>query len=208
MQRTEHILEILEILALKKAVVNVHNNDNQCFKWAVLSALHPVKDHVNKLFHYKKFEHELDFTGISFPVKLDDIVKFEKQNRLAISVYTVKQDGKQLYPILFTKRRDMDPINLLLIEGDEKSHYIWIKNYNRLLSYGPKHTKLFCPYCCHGFRKDSNGKENLRKHKLNCVSYGAQRTKIPEDNWIYFKEITKMQKIPFCIYADFETLNC
>ena len=39
------------------------------------------------------------------------------------------------------------------------------------------------------------------------VPYGAQRIKLPEDNWIYFKEITKMQKIPFCIYADFETLN-
>lgn len=29
----------------KHAVINVKNNDNQCFKWAVLSALHPAKDH-------------------------------------------------------------------------------------------------------------------------------------------------------------------
>ena len=146
------------------AVVNVQNKDNQCFKWAVLSALHPLAKHANRVFHYKKFEHELDFTGISFPVKLDDIPKFEKQNGLAISVYTVKQDGKQVYPILFTKRRDMDPINLLLIEGDEKSHYTWIKNYDRLLSYDYKNTKVFCPYCCYGFRKNRNGIENLRKH--------------------------------------------
>ena len=100
----------------------------------------------------------------------------------------------------------MDPTNLLLIEGDEKSHYTWIKNYNRLLSYGTNR-KLFCPYCCYGFTKSRNGKENLRKHKLNCAAYGPQRTKIPNDNWIYFKEITKMQKIPFCIYPDFKTLN-
>ena len=61
------------------AVVNVQNKDNQCFKWAVL---------------YKKLENELDFTGKSFPVNLDDISKFEKQNDLAVSVYSVKQDGK------------------------------------------------------------------------------------------------------------------
>ena len=40
----------------------------------------------------------------------------------------------------------MDPTNLLLIEGDEKSHYTWIKNYNRLLSYDLSNQKVFCPY--------------------------------------------------------------
>ena len=78
----------------KKAVVNVHNNDNQCFKWAVLSALHPLAKHANRGLNYKKLENELDFTGKSFPVNLDDISKFEKQNDLAVSVYSVKQDGK------------------------------------------------------------------------------------------------------------------
>ena len=172
----------------------------------MLSALHPLAENAKRVLNYEKFENELDFTGISFPVKLDDIPKFEKQNNLAISVYTVKQGGKEVCPIYITKRRDMDPINLLLIEGDEKFHYTWIKNFNRLLSYDTNR-KLFCPYCCYGFCKSRNGKENLRKHKLNCVTYGAQRTQIPKENWIYFKEITKMQKIPFCIYADFETLN-
>ena len=30
----------------KKAVINVKNKDNQCFKWAVLAGLHPAKDNV------------------------------------------------------------------------------------------------------------------------------------------------------------------
>ena len=135
------------------AVVNVQNKDNQCFKWAVLSALHPLAKHANRVFHYKKFEHELDFTGISFPVKLDDIPKFEKQNNLAISVYTVKQGGKQVCPLYITKRREMDPINLLLIEGDEKFPYAWTKNYDRFLSYDTSNQKVFCPYYCYGFCK-------------------------------------------------------
>ena len=76
------------------AVVNVQNKDNQCFKLAVLSALHPLAKHANRGLNYKKLENELDFTGKSFPVNLDDISKFEKQNDLAVSVYSVKQDGK------------------------------------------------------------------------------------------------------------------
>ena len=102
---------------------------------------------------------------------------------------------------------NIDPINLLLIEGDEKFHYTWIKNYDRLLSHDPKNPKVFCPYCCYGFTTNRNGIENLRKHKLNCVAYGPQRTELSKENFIYFKEITKMQKIPFCIYNEFETLN-
>ena len=121
------------------------------------------------MVNYKKFDNELDFTGISFPVMLDDIPKFEKQNDLAISVYTIAEHGKQVYPILYTKRHDIDSINLLLIEGDEKFHYTWIKNFDRLLSYDPKNQNVLCPYCCYGFTTNWNGIENLRIHKLNCV---------------------------------------
>ena len=67
-------------IAAKKAVVNVQNKDNQCFKWAVLAALHPLEENAKRVSNYKQYEDELDFTGISFPVLLDDIPKFEKQN--------------------------------------------------------------------------------------------------------------------------------
>ena len=154
-------------IAAKKAIVNVKNWDYQCFKWAVLAALHPVQKNTERLCNYKQYEDELDFTGISFPIVLDDIPKFEKLNNLAISVYTIEEKGKQVYPILYTKRRDKEPINLLLIEGDEKFHYAWIKSYDRLLSHDPKHPKVFCRYCCYGFQKNRNGLENLRKHELN-----------------------------------------
>ena len=161
--------------------MNVQNKDNECFKWAVLSALHPVDKNTERLVNYKQYEEELDFTGIPFPVRIDDIPKFEKLNDLAICVYVVSENGKQVNPLVYTQRRDMDPINLLLIEGEEKFHYAWIKNYDRLLTHDFTNTKVFCPYCCYGFRKDRHGIENLRKHKLNCEMYGPQRTELPKD---------------------------
>ena len=66
----------LKGIAAKKAVVNVQNQDNQCFKWAVLSALHPLAKHANRGLNYKKLENELDFTGNDIPVKSSSFLNF------------------------------------------------------------------------------------------------------------------------------------
>ena len=60
-------------------------------------------------------------------------------------------------------------------------------------------TKVFYLYCCYGFRKHSNGE---RPH-------GPQRTQYLQkgENFIQFNDVGKMQKLPFCIYSDFETIN-
>ncbi|MEL6710774.1 MAG: hypothetical protein AAFO08_03545, partial [Pseudomonadota bacterium] len=42
-------------------------------------------------------------------------------------------------------------------------------SFNRLLkSPKEKNVKLFCPFCCYGFRKDCNGEKNLAEHKIHC----------------------------------------
>ena len=49
----------------------------------------------------------------------------------------------------------------------------------------------------------------MRKHKEKCKNIGAKRVELlPEgENMINFEQIVKMMKLPFVIYADFETLN-
>jgi hypothetical protein len=49
----------------------------------------------------------------------------------------------------------------------------------------------------------------LVEHKIHCQENGPQRVKYPEEgkNWIQFDDLKKMLKLPFCIYADFETNN-
>jgi hypothetical protein len=170
---------------------------------------------------------------------IDDIPNFERLNDLAIAVYKIEETGKIIVPLYMTKRRDIDPINLLLIEEDSEKesedsekeseeeeeeedfdseiryHFAWIKDLNRLLATSKKdgdnkhNTKVFCPYCCYGFCKDRNGERNLAEHRIYCRPNGPQRTKyLPEgDNFIEFNDVEKMQKLPFCIYSDFETIN-
>lgn len=81
-------IELPEYLQKKRAVINVRNNDNRCFKYAILSALYPVAKNPQRVLKYKQYENELDFSGIPFPVQLKDITKFEKLNpTISINVY-------------------------------------------------------------------------------------------------------------------------
>ena len=65
-----------------RSVISVKNEDNRCFEWAILSVLYPVdsKDHPDRPAKYQAHLGELNFTSISFPVKVTDIPKFEHQN--------------------------------------------------------------------------------------------------------------------------------
>ena len=119
-----------------RSCINVRNNDKQSFKWAILSALHPVKKDGQRMSKYKKFEHELNFSGISFPVQPLQIPQFEKQNDISIDVYTLcddNDDDQKISPLHKAIRRKVKHIDLLLIQTANIFHYVWIKNLSRLL---------------------------------------------------------------------------
>lgn len=122
----------------KKAVINVQNRDEECFKWAILSAVHHDKvdqKQTQRVTQYYRWRDELNLEGIEFPVSLKGINKFEKANpTLAINVFEI--DKEEIYPLRisdFGEQRGRD-INLLLIEGKGRKHYCWIKNMSRLVS--------------------------------------------------------------------------
>lgn len=87
--RGSSYIKLPKFLRGKKAVINIQNkDDNQCFKWSVLRHLHPSKNHPERLSSLREYENNLDFTGIEFPVKIDDISTFEKRNQgISVNVY-------------------------------------------------------------------------------------------------------------------------
>ena len=191
------------------SVVNVQNEDNLCFLWHIAAALYPVAVHHERPSNYKEHLDKFDVTGISWPMEIGQIEKFERQNNLCINVYKTDMTPKNIWPIKISKKRDGTPINLLLLTTEEKSHYTWIKDFNRLFSYDAHHPKEFCYYCLHGFDKRTTNKQKMAAHMEVCYNYGPQRIKVPEEgeNFIEFKNFHKMLKLPYAIYADFEALN-
>ena len=73
-------------LKTKKAIINIKNHDNKCFMWSVLASIHPAFRDAERLYHYQQYKDELDFTGIEFPVTIDKIGKFERQNNISVNV--------------------------------------------------------------------------------------------------------------------------
>ena len=80
----------------KQAILNIQNKDERCFLYCIAAADNPVKssDHAYRASKYDISVYNT--TDISFPMKLDDIPKFEKLNSKAINVYTVDCDADKV----------------------------------------------------------------------------------------------------------------
>jgi len=131
-------------LAIKKVIVNVQNQDQKCFMWSILAALHPIQgqhNNPNRVGNYTSYQDELDLTNIPFPVRVADVPKFEKKNDISVNVFGYER--QEIYPIHLTKERGLRHVNLLVITSGQKTHYCWIKNFNRLLSDQNSHRNQY-----------------------------------------------------------------
>ncbi|VDI81882.1 Hypothetical predicted protein [Mytilus galloprovincialis] len=203
-------------LAKKKAIVNIKNEDDRCFQWAILSALHHEEvdqKNPNRVTQYKKWEDELKFEGIDFPVSLGAIDKFERQNpTINVNVFGFdgvkrgedEEEDLQIYPLRISKNTGSIHADLLFLTGESKQHYCWIKNLSRLLSsqiseHG--HELFFCRRCLSHFSRQ----DILDEHTEYCSQKDAVRIEMPEEGTtIAFHNQTKQMRVPFAIYADFE----
>ena len=107
----------------RKAILNVKNtNDDLCFLYNVLAHIHPVdrSQHPNRVSHYKPFLHELDYSGLTFPLKIRQIRKFEDQNpRISINVLYHDPETDIIMPLRVAKHRNREHhVNLFLLYDD------------------------------------------------------------------------------------------
>ena len=189
-----------------KGLINMKNNDNECFRWCHIRHLNPQKNDPQKIKKTDKiFISQLDYSGIEFPVTVKQINKIEKQNNICINLFGYEE--KQPFPIFISKEKFTDHMELLLItEGDNK-HFVLIKDFNKFMFRQTKHEhrKYFCMYCLQCFSRE----DVLTEHKNNCITInGKQAIKMPEKgDKVYFKNHHKQLSVPFVIYADFEAIT-
>ncbi|XP_043285742.1 uncharacterized protein [Venturia canescens] len=206
----------------KKAVVNIKNDDEFCFLWAVTAALHPMHKNVDKLSSYSQYLSELKHDGINFPITLNSIPKFEKMNNLTINVYGIEKckQKSEIVPLYLSKNKSEKPtIHLLMVasnigmEVDDENnfqpiyHFAWIRNLSRLLSsqvtnYN-QHT-WFCDNCLNHFKLQSS----FENHKRDCLSLNKAKMVLPdeENKILKFKNYRYKESVPFVVYADLESI--
>ena len=63
------------------AVVNVQTSDDDyCFVWSVLAHLHPAQANPQSIQNYTMYASKLNLDGLTFPLPIKDIPRFERQN--------------------------------------------------------------------------------------------------------------------------------
>ena len=202
-------IDLPEVLKNKKAIINMKNQDEECFKWCVLRALYPKDNHPERIDNDLKSKQDtLNMEGIKYPVNMRGIDRFESLNpNISISVLGYNKD-ERVYPLKISRYTGCKhDITLLLIKDGEKSHYCLVKNLSALMSSQINnhcHKRHFCLNCFNGF----NTPDSLNKHKEYC--YNNECVKIsmpPPGTFLRFKNFLHSEKAPFAIYADFESLN-
>ena len=66
--RGSSYLPLPDWLASKKAIVNPHNDDEECFKWSVIAAENAGTKDPQRVSNLRKFMDNYDWSGLEFPV--------------------------------------------------------------------------------------------------------------------------------------------
>ena len=125
-------------LAVKHAAINVRNNDERCFLWAILSALYPVDQNTQRVKKYKRYENTLDTRDLEFPVAPNKIHVFERRNP-SIAIHCLAYDEKtKSFSVLYMSQEIHNrehKITLLLLDSpdDNRKHYVYVKHLSRLI---------------------------------------------------------------------------
>ena len=185
-----------------KGLINPKNKDHKCFMWCHIRFINPTNSHLERINKQdKKIASTLDYRGINFPMKARDYEIVEERFNFNINVFGYQN---KVFPLFVSKKSNEQELNVLLISNEEKSHYVFIKDFNRLMYSEVKtknqHKKHFCMSCLQNFTT----KEILNNHRERCLLINDTQAVKYETGVIKFKNYEKQIPIAFKIYADTE----
>ena len=187
----------------KKGLINIRNNDNKRFLWCHIRHLNLVEKSPQRITKKdKEMINKLDYEGIKFPVSKKDYCKIERQNNICINVFCY--ESGLTYPINVSNQKFKDYMDLLLISKKNRSHYVYIKDFNTFVCNKTKNEtkQYFCNCCLQCFSSEID----LIEHKENCLIINGKQSVKLNSGLISFKNYFKQLSVLFKIYADFECI--
>jgi len=200
-------IELPKSIQLKHACVNVKNDDQKCLVWSLLAYKYYdtlTRKDKNMVSCYKPHESDIIVPeGITFPVCIRDISKFEKANNLKINVFRL--DGDKLQTVYNTTQRNVNVVNLLMLEANGNNHFVWIRDLARLICQNKNKAKSYACSQCLEATYDSDDK--LQEHVKLCMQHDAVKVVMPTEsnNKITFRNHGRSFKHPFAVFMDFES---
>ena len=92
--------------------------------------LNPTNSHHERINKKdKKIAETLDYSGINFTMKVKDYKIVEERFNINVNIFGYEN---RVFPLHALKKSNEQELNVLLISNEEKSHYVFIKDFNRL----------------------------------------------------------------------------
>ncbi|KAF4531795.1 hypothetical protein B566_EDAN017337 [Ephemera danica] len=193
------------------AVINPNNQDQECFKWAILAKC--VRQNPQVINNLRPFEGEYNWANINYPTPLRDIKKSEQGNDITVNVCALDEESK-VYPVRVVETEKDDHRDLLIIQDEENTHYTYIKDFNRLVSFQVTKRNGAVFVCKRCFTHYNEDEERFRAHRELCSQKDAVRIRMPEakverdgqftEPKAEFNRVQHQHKMPFVAYADFD----
>ena len=115
-----------------KGLINIKNKDKKCFLWWHVIHINHSKEHPERIRKTdKKLSKELDYDKIEFPIQEKDFNKIEEKNNICINMFGY--ENKLVFPIYISDQKFQGSKDLLLLIDNDKSHYVYIKDFDRFI---------------------------------------------------------------------------
>ncbi|XP_076632284.1 uncharacterized protein LOC143347188 [Colletes latitarsis] len=201
-------VEVPKIIRLKKAVVNVKSDRNDCFFRSVIAGLYPPTGNVSKPSSYPDYKDVLKTKDFEISITLKQIEKFEKDNDISVNVYGWKEEKCVVLRLTPTVRKNH--VRLLMLQDQKtppNNHFVCIKNLSRLISSQAsknQHRIYICDRCLHYFISETKLDTHIRDCKL--INKCAITLPTKKDKWLKFKNYARKERVPFVVYVDIECM--
>ena len=120
----------------------------------------------------KKITKKLDYDRIKFPIQEKAFNKIEVKTYICLNVSGYE---KELFFLIYVSDQKIkDSVHLLFLIDNDKSHYVYIKDFDRFMfpKTKNKNKKCFCRSCLQCFSSENM----LIKHKENCLSINGKQS--------------------------------
>ena len=144
-----------------KGLINISNDIKKCLMWCHVRHLNYDGIKLSRITKKdKEIARNLNYSGVDFPVSKKDYDTISVMNKININVFCYK--NKVIFPVYLSNQSFDDVLDLLLISNGFVSHYVYIKDFNRLMfnKNKCKNKKWFCKSCLHCF----SGEKVLEDH--------------------------------------------
>lgn len=202
-------------IANNRFLYNPKNQDEKCFLYCVLEHLKRTsKNQIFSTITFKQFERKLDLQNISFPISIQHVKKFCKQNanlKLKINVL-LRNTKNHIFPLEYGlgEKNSNRVLNLLLVQrkvkekNEVKNHFLLIRNIHKFLrscySNGTYKKTFSCLNCLNTF----SAQHVLDKHATICCLNKPRIEKCSENPILEFKNFQNKHPLEYIAFLDFE----